>query len=200
MFSLLSRGESGLNISSVIGVYFGKTVMHGANFGSAVDEEQFLKRMVTIANYPISDRWYKIDIRIQWDNHTYAVLIDDTMVTSEQPFEGQDMDGIRLSVYRSVDVWFDEIYVGFDNTMEFTCPVSLRTGKGIVRCMIHTIHTIHTTHTNFPPYTPYTHLSFRTGTTTSAPEQRHWSFEEVHGGDSNGYTEYYKMQRYIYDL
>lgn len=71
-----------------------------------------------------------MDIRIQWDLQTYMVLLDDTIVTSQQPFQAGDVDGIRLSVYRSVDVWFDEMYVGFDNTMNFTCPVSLRTGTG----------------------------------------------------------------------
>eukprot|EP01038_Epipyxis_sp_PR26KG_P012059 gene12059-16136_t len=161
LFSLISRGESGLNISSVIGVYFGNIISHGANFGSAVDEKIFLKRMVTIGNYPRLDRWYKIDIFIQWENHTYSISIDDQNVAVKQSFSGSDVDGIRLSVYRAVDVWFDEIYVGLDNTMSFTCPSTTRTG-----------------------------------TSTEAPVQRHWSFEEVHGGNSNGYTEYYEMTRH----
>jgi len=153
LFSLISRGESGLNISSVVGIYFGNKIMHGANFGSAVDEKFFLKRMSVIDNYPILDRWYKIDIRLQWNSNTYTVLVDDTVIVSRQPFKGNDVDGIRLSAYRSVDVWSDEVYIGFDNTMDFTCPVSLRTG-----------------------------------TDTSAPVQRHWSFQEVRGGNSNGYV------------
>eukprot|EP01034_Spumella_vulgaris_P021395 gene21395-27425_t len=161
LFSLISRGEAGLNVSSVIGVYFGGAIMHGANFGSAVDEKVFLKRLVTIDPYPILDRWYKIDIYIQWVNHTYSVAIDDTISVTAQSFTGDDVDGIRLSVYRAVDVWFDEVYVGFDNTMEFKCPVTLRTG-----------------------------------TSTAAPVQKAWSFEEVHGGDSNGYTEYNTMTRH----
>ncbi len=161
LFSLISRGESGLNISNVIGVYFGSTIMHGANFGSAVDEKVFLKRLVTIDPYPNIGRWYKVDIKIQWDNHTYLVSLNDTIVTYNQPFKGDDVDGIRLSVTRAVDVWFDEIYVGFDNTMEFSCPITSRTG-----------------------------------TSTVAPVQRGWSFDEVHGGNSNGYTEYNVMTRH----
>ncbi|KAJ1438841.1 hypothetical protein B484DRAFT_392074 [Ochromonadaceae sp. CCMP2298] len=128
LFALISRGESGLNVSNVIGVFSGSTIMHGANFGSTVDEKVFLKRFVTIDNYPILSRWYKIDIKIQWDNHTYSVSIDDTIVAVTQPFKGDDVDGIRVSMYRSVDVWFDEIYVGFDNSLEFQCPITLRTG------------------------------------------------------------------------
>eukprot|EP01035_Chromulina_nebulosa_P020418 gene20418-26496_t len=141
LFSLITRGDPNLNISNVIGVYFGSQIFHGANFGSAVDEKAFLKRM--------------------WEKQTYMVLIDDKIVTSSQPFQAADVDGIRLSMYRTVDVWFDEIYVGFDNTMEFVCPVSLRTGTG-----------------------------------TAAPVQRSWSFKDVNGGDSNGYTEYYQMTRH----
>jgi hypothetical protein len=71
-----------------------------------------------------------VDIRINWESKKYTILIDDTIVTTNQTFSANDLDGIRLSVYRSVDVWFDEIYVGFDNTMNFVCPVSLRTGTG----------------------------------------------------------------------
>jgi hypothetical protein len=161
LFALISRGESGLNVSNVIGVYFGSKIMHGANFGSAVDEKVFLKRLVSIDNYPILSRWYKIDIKIQWVNHTYSVTIDDLIVTTAQTFVGDDVDGIRLSVYRSVDVWFDEIYIGFDNSLDFQCPITLRTG-----------------------------------TSTQAPVQRHWSYEEVHGEGNLGYTAYNKMTRH----
>ena len=52
LFSLLSRGVVGLNVSSVIGVFMGYQIMHGANLGSAVDEKFFLKRMVSIGDYP----------------------------------------------------------------------------------------------------------------------------------------------------
>jgi hypothetical protein len=161
LFALISRGESGLNVSNVIGVYFGSKIYHGANFGSAVDEKVFLKRLVSIDNYPILSRWYKIDIKIQWDNHTYSVTIDDLIVTTAQKFVGDDVDGIRISLYRAVDVWFDEIYVGFDNSLDFQCPITLRTG-----------------------------------TSTQAPIQRHWSSEEVHGEGNKGYTAYNKMTRH----
>ncbi len=161
LFTLISRGEAGLNISNVIGVYFGGAIMNGANFGSAVDEKVFLKRMVTIDPYPAVGKWYKIDIKIQWVNQTYSVAINDTVVASTQSFSAKAVDGIRLSVFNALDVWFDEIYVGFDNTMEFQCP-----------------------------------LSSREGTSTAAPVQRGWSFNEVHGAGSNGYTEYREMQRH----
>ena len=118
-------------------------------------------------------RWYKIDIRIQWDMQTYMVLIDDEIVTSKQSFYADDVDGIRLSVYRAVDVWFDEMYVGFDNTMEFVCPVSLRTGTGTAGNMNENESCI-------------LYILMQQFFIFLAPEQRSWSFEEVHGGNSNG--------------
>jgi hypothetical protein len=44
------------------------------------------------------------------------------IVTTGQTFVGESLDGIRLSINRAANVWFDEIYVGFDNTMGFQCP------------------------------------------------------------------------------
>ncbi len=164
LFSLLSRGEAGLNVSSVIGVFTGDKITHGSNFGSAVDEKVYLKRSVTLWDYPTFDRWYKVDIHINWDNHTYYIALDDTIMVSNSKFTGEDIDGLRLSVTRAVDVWFDEIYVGFDNTLGFTCPTTSRTG-----------------------------------TETVAPEQRHWSLQEVAGGESS-FTEYSKMTRHYSHL
>ncbi len=126
LFSLLSRGEEGLDTSNVIGIFLGKTIMHGANFGTAVDEKVFLKRMVTIMDYPSVDKWYKIGIFINWDLQTYYVTLDDVVLAKDQPFEADDIDGIRLSTMRSCTVWYDEIYVGFDNTMNFMCPTTSR--------------------------------------------------------------------------
>ena len=131
LFSLLSRGDSG-NAAGVIGVFIGDKIMHGANFGTAVDEKAFLKRMVTLDEYPSFDRWYKIDIHIQWNSKTYFIMIDDTLVTDDVSFTADNLDSIRLSVNRATDVWFDEIYVGFDNTMSFKCP---KTSRGAVSTM-----------------------------------------------------------------
>jgi hypothetical protein len=126
LFSLLSRGEAGLDTSNVIGIFLGSTIMHGANFGTAVDEKVFLKRMTTIMDYPATDKWYKIGIFLQWEAQTYYVTIDDVVLAKDQPFVADDIDGIRLSVMRSCQIWYDEIYVGFDNTMNFMCPTTSR--------------------------------------------------------------------------
>jgi len=132
LFTLLSRGVPGLNISNVIGVYVGDKMMQGHNFGSAVDEKFFLKRLVTINEYPAFGRWYKVDIHINWDKHTYSVSLDDQIAVQDVEFTAPDVDGIRLSINRAGSVWFDEIYVGFDNTMDFTCPKVTRKGTTTV--------------------------------------------------------------------
>jgi hypothetical protein len=129
LFTLLSRGVEGLNVSSVIGVFIGDQIRHGANFGSNVDEKFYLKRMTVIDEYPAFDRWYKVDIHINWINHTYYILLDDLLVVQNQKFVGDDVDGIRLSVTRATNVWFDEIYVGFDNHLSFACPMTVRDGS-----------------------------------------------------------------------
>jgi hypothetical protein len=134
-------------------------------------------------------RWYKVDIHINWKANTYTVMLNDeirvqnarfTGIYVAHPFAeyfpsrlcycrlcyftGEDVDGIRISVTRAVDVWFDEIYVGFDNMMGFTCP-----------------------------------FTDRSGTSTVAPVQRHWSYDEVHGGGS-GFTGYVEMTRHYNHL
>lgn len=131
LFTLLTRGDPMIEVSNVIGVFLGNTIMHGSNFGTAVDEKAFLKRFVTIADYPSINRWYKIDIRINWATNKYMVSLDDSVLVKDQSFRGSDVDGIRLSQMRSSDVWYDEIYVGFDNTMSFECPTTSR-DKGTV--------------------------------------------------------------------
>jgi len=128
LFSLLSRGVPGLSVSSVIGIFVGDRISHGANFGSAVDEKEYLKRFAIVYPYGQFNRWFKIDIFINWNTQTYAISVDDTRLLNDAPFVGDDVDGIRISVTRAVDVWFDEIYVGFDNTMNYKCPNTQRTG------------------------------------------------------------------------
>eukprot|EP01036_Dinobryon_divergens_P048966 gene48966-65651_t len=128
LFSVLSRGEPLLNVTSVIGVSIGERFKHGSNFGQTPDEHLYLERLTVIERYPVLNRWYKIDIRLRWDLLTYSILVDDVLEASGQKFVATQIDGIRLAVNRAVNVWFDEIYVGFDNAMRFECPITSRAG------------------------------------------------------------------------
>lgn len=68
------------------------------------------------------DRWYKVDIFMDWQNKTYKVRIDDYTVALDQPFNGSRISRIGLYTYHQAVVWFDEIYVGPEDTMNFECP------------------------------------------------------------------------------
>lgn len=124
LFSLVSRVSG--SEKPIIGVYVGDKIMHGHNFNVKVDEEYFLKRFATVDEYPGFGFWYKVDLHIDWDAMTYYLLLNDVLVVDAVPFQAESMDGIRLSVNRAASVWFDEIYVGFDNTMGFRCPMTKR--------------------------------------------------------------------------
>ena len=128
LFTLLSRGVKDLNVSNVVGVFVGNQIKHGSNFEGAVDEKFYLSRINAIENYPVLDTWYKIDVRLNWATSTYNILLNDVLVTQDNSYSAPDVDGIRISTYRSVDVWYDEIYIGFDNTMKYQCPASSRKG------------------------------------------------------------------------
>lgn len=129
LFTLISRGESGLNVSNVIGVFFGGNgLMVGANFESNVDEDAYLKRSVTLDPYPNTQKWYKVDLRINWGAKTFRVLLNDTLLAQDLTFNAQDVDGVRITVFRSIQVYYDEIFVGSDATLGFTCPSADRQG------------------------------------------------------------------------
>jgi hypothetical protein len=129
LFTLISRGEAGLNVSNVIGVFFGGNgLMVGSNFESSVDEGSYLKRLFTIDPYPNTQKWYKVDLRIDWNFMMFNVLLNDTMLAQNLTFSATDIDGVRLSLLRSVQVYYDEIFVGADATLGFTCPSATRKG------------------------------------------------------------------------
>jgi len=162
LFSLLQ----GTRVTSVIGVFVGDQIKFGNNYGSAVDERDYLKRFKIIDEYPTFDRWYKVDIHIRWGDgdgaNYYYILLDDILVTPDVEFFDTDyIDGVRLSLTRAVDVWFDEIYVGFDNTMDFKCPDVTRQSVN-----------------------------------TQSPVQRGWVPEEVNEKGSDGNTQYFSMTRH----
>jgi hypothetical protein len=139
LFTLITRGNPGLNVSNVIGVFLGTTgLMVGSNFESTVDKNVYLKQLVTIDSYPNTEKWYKVDIRINWEAQTYQVYVNDTLaagVSASQgsastplSFSADDIDGVRLSLYRSVSVFYDEIFLGSDATLSFSCPTTTRLG------------------------------------------------------------------------
>jgi len=85
-------------------------------------------------NLPHTDRvlrgrWYKIDIRMNWRDMTYNIHIDDELKIFDAPFRSSRLFSIGLYNHDSMDVWFDEIYVGHDDSMNFVCPQTRSLGR-----------------------------------------------------------------------
>lgn len=71
---------------------------------------------------PQPGRWYKLDVFIDWHNHTYKVRLDDVTVALDMPFKGEGVTRLGLYVFDRSTAWFDEIYAGQDDTLSFECP------------------------------------------------------------------------------
>eukprot|EP00957_Ditylum_brightwellii_P153362 11672671-Ditylum_brightwellii.AAC.1 len=71
-------------------------------------------------------RWRKLDMRLDWGANLYDIYLDDVLVVNQSSFY-TDQGGIlsiAMSNYHpNGSVWFDEIFVGVDDTMGFKCPI-----------------------------------------------------------------------------
>lgn len=68
------------------------------------------------------ERWYKVDIFIDWQNNTYKMRLDDHTVVLDAPFVGTKISRIGLYTFHQNVVWFDEVFVGAEDTFNFECP------------------------------------------------------------------------------
>ncbi|GBG29577.1 Hypothetical Protein FCC1311_057982 [Hondaea fermentalgiana] len=67
-------------------------------------------------------RWYKLEILLDWDASTYTIRLNDEERVLDASFEGSDIASIGLHGYSGSISWFDEIFVGHDDTAGFRCP------------------------------------------------------------------------------
>ena len=75
--------------------------------------------------YAENNRWYKVDILLNWANQTYRVRLDDVLVALDMPFNGSSVTRLGLYVFSPGTAWFDEVYAGPDDTMGFECPLTV---------------------------------------------------------------------------
>lgn len=68
------------------------------------------------------DRWYKLDITLNWHMKIYSIRLNDVLKVSDAPFKGDSVTAIRLDNLHFMSTWWDEIYVGEDFIGEFVCP------------------------------------------------------------------------------
>lgn len=69
-----------------------------------------------------TNRWYKVDIFINWKTKTYNVHLNDVEKVYQASFVGETVTALGLYNYHHMATWWDEIYVGIDYTMRFRCP------------------------------------------------------------------------------
>lgn len=75
-----------------------------------------------ILTYSQPNRWYKVDMFLNWANHTYSARIDDVALVTNAPFQGVGVTRIGLYVVGGAEVYFDQIFAGRDETLGFQCP------------------------------------------------------------------------------
>lgn len=68
------------------------------------------------------DRWYKLDITLNWDSNTYSIRLNDVLKVSDASFQGSNVTMISLNNIYAMSTWWDEIYVGENYVGEFECP------------------------------------------------------------------------------
>jgi hypothetical protein len=68
------------------------------------------------------NRWYKVDLFLNWPKKTYSIQLNDVIKVSNVPFVGKGVDSISLSNFHQMSTWWDEIYVGYNHLMGFVCP------------------------------------------------------------------------------
>lgn len=83
----------------------------------------------------VRHRWYKVDVFLDWTARTYDVRIDDYQAVTRATFSSTVTGVKRLGLYNldAATYWFDEIFVGRDDSMMFRCPTSTTSGVHMER-------------------------------------------------------------------
>ena len=74
----------------------------------------------------VPKRWYKLDIFIDWTKNQYTLRLNDIEYATDKSFVGMGVDAIGFFGSDSSTVWFDEVYVGNDDTQSFRCPIAAK--------------------------------------------------------------------------
>jgi hypothetical protein len=116
--------KSNLEYTTVVGIVIGHELRHGVNYFGIPFDDGHIKNLEIIKPSVQRNTWTKVDIRIDWNERTHDVYVDDIRVVQEYPFRGEGFRALSLgNYYEGGKVWFDEIYFGEDTTMGFVCPV-----------------------------------------------------------------------------
>ena len=120
--------EAAMNAEVLIGVAVVQgTFRHGANFMHTPRSNEWSD---TFDDDVAVGRWYKVDIYISWRTQTYSVRLDNVLKVYAAPFVGRGVSAVMLHNFDAMTVWFDQIYLGDDDTMGFFCPRSKGSASG----------------------------------------------------------------------
>lgn len=121
--------RTGSNKSVGLGVFIGKKMRHGANYNSLLGDTTYQETLEVFHSKTIENKWYQVDILIDWGSLNYDIYLDDLLAVNDASFHGPGFTSLRITnSHKTAGAWIDEIYVGFDTTMGFKCPISIQIG------------------------------------------------------------------------
>ena len=117
--------------TAFIGIHIGRRMLHGANICAIPHDDTHLHTMSEFLPETKPNKWYKIDVRLNWTDLQYDILLDDSLVVRKAKFEADDgMQTLEIANFDSAaNIWLDEIFVGDDVTMGFRCPYTAPSGE-----------------------------------------------------------------------
>ena len=125
--ALTSSGLSEMKVDPV-GVFLGGQIKYGSSVpwlsvqeGASHATSLHLQPMEV---QPLLNTWIKFDIKLNWKSMTFKVFVNDTQYVASTPFKAPYLDGIRIDPSSDVAFFIDELYVGFDASRDFSCPLN----------------------------------------------------------------------------
>lgn len=96
---------------------------HGANYRHSPGLMLHHQSPASVAKRGFEyDRWYKLDIFMEWGNQTYRIRIDDETIVYNASFSGSRLRRVGAHLLHTGTMWIDEVYVGPEYTLGFECP------------------------------------------------------------------------------
>ena len=117
-----------VDFTAVVGVFVGQDeVRHGLNYIGIPYDDEHIKGLDILPNNSASSKkaqtWSKVEILFNWESRTHDIYINDIQLVHNVTFQGEGIRAVSLSnFHEGAGVWFDEITVGIDTTMDFHCP------------------------------------------------------------------------------
>ncbi|EQC30932.1 hypothetical protein SDRG_11410 [Saprolegnia diclina VS20] len=67
-------------------------------------------------------RWYQVDVFMDWTRSTLSIRLDGVTVAADVAFATDKLSSVGIYLADAMQTWWDEIYVGTDETLQFACP------------------------------------------------------------------------------